>query len=149
MSENTTTEVTATPVAVKAATKKAAKKTAPKKVVKKVAKKATKKTTAAKAERKPRDPNKLGKAQLRVLKALAKAGSPITGAKLAEKAEIHPTMLGQAVGYRDPEINARPVHAGNLLNRKFAKVEMHDIDGRDTVVYSITAAGRKALEASK
>lgn len=110
---------------------------------KKPAKKATKKTAAKKTERTPRDPNALGKVQLRILKALSKAVKPLTGQQLADKAEVDPSMIGNQAGYRDPEINARPVHQYNLLNRKLVRLEQHE---GEPAVYSITAAGRSALE---
>lgn len=86
----------------------------------------------------------LSKPQVRILTAL-KSGKPLTRAALVEKAEIDPTAVGNAAGYIDPEVNARPVHANNLLNRKFVKLEVHEETG---ATYTITAAGKKALEAA-
>lgn len=128
----------------KAATPKAAKKGA-KKAPAKAAKKASKK--APTGEKKPRaKKDGLGKTRVRILKALAKAPNGLTGAQLAEKADVHASLIGNQVGYRDPEINAREVHAGNLVNNKLVKIEQKDVKGKDTYVYTITAAGKEAIK---
>ena len=131
--------------------KKASVKSSATKSVKKASvKKATTKKVAKKAATpaKEKEDRGIGKAQLRVLKAL-KSGAALTGSALAEKADIDPTMVGNQVGYRNPEINERPVHAGNLFNRGLVKIETDQSgEGRSKTVYSITAAGKKALESA-
>jgi hypothetical protein len=135
--------------AKKASTKKAAK--APKKgasgkAVKKAPAKAAKKASkkAPTGEKKAR--TGLGKTRLRILKALSKTEKGLTGSQLAEKAEVHPSLIGNQVGYRDPEINAREVHKDNLVNKKYVKIEQEDRGGKDVFIYKITAAGKEALK---
>lgn len=112
------------------------------------AKKDATKKVAKKAVAPAKEDRGIGKAQLRVLKAL-KSGAALTGSALAEKADIDSTMVGNQVGYRNPEINERPVHAGNLFNRGLVKIETDQSgEGRSKTVYSITAAGKKALESA-
>src|SRR5262245_15154848 len=77
--------------------------------------------------------------QLRALKALAKKDG-LTGSELAKAAELDPTSVGLVVGYRDPSVNAREVHQGNQDNRGLVK-----LTNDRPFVYTITAAGRKAL----
>lgn len=109
--------------------------------------KATKPAPAAKTETNGAAPKKdLRDGQVRILKALLKAGRSLTGSDLAAKAEVDPSLIGNLAGYRNAEINARPVHAQNLLNRGFVKFVQGEKDGRETTEYTITAAGRKALE---
>src|SRR5262249_1392949 len=83
--------------------------------------------------------------QVRILKSLLKAGKPLKGKQLAAAAQIDPTSIGNQAGYRDPEINEREVHRFNLLNRGYVKLTQENIEGRERFVYSITAAGKKAL----
>lgn len=130
MSENTTTEVTAAPVAVKAAAKKVAKKTSPKKAVKKVTKKATKKTTAAK----PADgganfrPSKWTDAKVKVLNTVRKIG-PATKEKIIEKSGV--------------ENAAHYLYLGRPEVEDLVRVVMHDVDGSNVRMYELTAKGRK------
>lgn len=125
--------------------KPSAKKASPK-ASKKSAKKVAKKPVTKKAKA-PADPNKLTKVQVAILKTL-KSGKPLTRNQLAEKTPCDPAQVGVSVGYNDPDINARPVHSGNLVNRKAVRIEQHDIDGRDTITYTITATGKKLLESN-
>lgn len=136
----------------RAAKKKAVKKTTSKKTVKKGAKKKTaaKKTKAApkktaKKTAKVKEVGELTPTQIKVLKILSKRKSGLTGAELAEKAEMHPTMVGSCVGYRKQEINDRPVHAGNLVNRGLVKILIPE-EGQRGFRYQITAEGRKAAK---
>ena len=92
------------------------------------------------AEKAPKDPNVLSAPQTRVLAVLAKAKDGLTGNEVAEKAELHPTAVGSVCGYRNPEINDRPVHSRNLLNRDLVRIDK--VEGRG-YVYVITAKGRK------
>lgn len=125
-----------------APTKKATKKAAP------AAEKAPAPTKKTAPEPKP-EPKKesggLNKSRILLLKTLAKHGS-LSGSDLAEKSGIHTSLVGNLVGYRNPEINAREVHKDNLLNRKFVKLEKQEVDGKDRYVYTITAAGKTALD---
>jgi len=98
-----------------------------------------------KAKAKASTNGELRKGQVSILKALKGLKNGLTTKALATKAEINSTMIGNLAGYKNPEINSREVHAGNLLNRKFVKMEVHDIKGKDVLHYVITASGAKAL----
>lgn len=101
------------------------------------------KTTVKKIEGK----KGLSGSQIRILKVLVKASGPMTRADISKKTEIDTAAVGNQIGYVDAEINARPVHAHNLLNRKF--VRFGNNEDKPGVVYEITAAGRKAIESVK
>lgn len=111
------------------------------------AKKTAKPVQAEKAEKaEPKqEATGLSAPRVRILAVLAKVNS-LPGNALAEKAEVHPTSIGNLAGYRKAEINERECHAGNLLNRGYVKLIDGERDGRVTVEYAITAAGKKALE---
>jgi serine/threonine protein kinase len=86
------------------------------------------------------NPNDLvTEAQGKVLAFLDKNPAGAERKAIAEATGIHSTMIGGIVGYYDPEINSRPVHAWNLYNRGFVTIEERK--------YLITDAGRKALAA--
>lgn len=160
MTENTTVDTTrdlsvsdvpATPAAAPAPVKKAAKKAPVKKAAAakkgakkapakaaKTAKKAVKKAPAAAPAAKK---GGLGKPRLAVLKALAKASKPLTRSLIAEKTGIG-SGFTSLLGHSDPAKREER----SLLSLGLIKAEQHDIGGRDTIVYSLTAAGRKALE---
>lgn len=104
--------------------------------------KAVKATKVAKATGVNGKPAGLGKAATLALKALKSAGRSLTGTELAAKAGINPTSIGMVVGYRDPEINARPVHKGNLVNLGFVKMDNEEERGW---TYEISAKGKAAL----
>lgn len=106
-----------------------------------MAKKKTVKKTAVKTP-------ELTKPQFRILSVL-KTGKPMKRSALAEKADVDPTSIGKHCGYLKPEINKRPVHAGNLLNLKFIVLDSADLDGKTIPVFKITATGKKALEGAK
>src|SRR5262245_35952457 len=119
-------------------TKKAKAEKAPKAPAKPKAAKAPRAEKAAPADR-PLSPR-----QIRILAALAKAPKGLNRADLAAAAEVDPTGIGGAAGYTDAEVNARPVHAGNLLNRGHVT-----LDGENgATVFAITPAGRAALKAA-
>lgn len=133
--ESTTAVVEATPVAT-APAKKA--KAAPKKRAVKGAKKATKKAAkGAKAVKKEkgtgggRMDDTHDTVRLRVFKLLKKTPNGLTGAAIAEKLELKgiPSLL------KDEGMNAAP-----RIKREF-------IEGTRGAVYSLTAAGKKAVEA--
>jgi len=107
--------------------------------------KTTKTTKTAKkpAAKKPAKSNgpALGKVHVRILRALAKSGKPMSRTQLAKAAQVHPSVIGKYAGYVNPDINARPVHSGNLLNQGMVKIEAHP----DGTYYAITPKGRKAV----
>lgn len=140
MSTETTTEVT-TPTSAPAAskpTKKVVKKTAAKKAA---TKKPTKKGAKTAASGETGDIRKDSTAHL-VLKLIDK--KPMSRTQLSEK--LDGAWVGsKLMGHHDPAQTL----PSSLVGRKFAKAEKHDVDGRDVILYSITAAGKKALEALK
>lgn len=145
--QSTAANAEATPVVAEAPKAKAvASKKAPSK--KPVAKAAAKKAVKGKAKAAPAKsaagPKELGQPQIRVLKVLAKARGPMSGTDIADKAAIDRTMVGNQIGYKNAEINDRPVHQYNLLNRGYVRFGNNE-EGVG-VHFEITAAGRKALE---
>ncbi len=131
----TETAVESTPVA-------APETQAPKKAPRK---KAVKKAPAAKREKK----DGLRKPQVRILKALAKSGKPLTRAQIAEKASCDVAGMVEWIGSADPEVRTAndKKHFPSLVSLGLVKQEQHDVDGRDVVVYAVTAKGK--AEASK
>lgn len=131
----------------KAPAKKAAPKKAPAK--KSPAKKATK--AKAKAERNgaPRaKKDGLRKPQLRILSALKKSSRPMTRTDIAKKAPVDQAACVEYIGSHDPDVRKAndSKHFPSLITLGLVKAEQHDVDGRDTVMYSLTAKGRQALE---
>ncbi len=135
---------------VKAKKRTAAKKTVTKKTAKKAppkttAKKKTTKKTTTKREKK----DGLRKPQIRILKALAKTKKPLTRAQIATKAPVDVATCVEYIG--SPNLDIRKANDQrkfpSLVSLGFVKQELHDIDGKDKVVHSLTAAGRK--EAAK
>lgn len=136
----TETNVVETPVVPLAAKNKAAKK-ATKKVLKKVTKKIPKKEPV---ERTPRDPNKLGKPMVRILKLLSK-GKALTRAQISEKAPVDNAFCTTYLGSVDEEkrlANEEKRGTKSLLTRKYVRAEQHE---GEAVTYSITATGKAAL----
>lgn len=91
------------------------------------------------------------KPQIRVLKALRRVTKPLTRAEISERGEVDLAMLTEYIGSHDDAIRAKNDKAvmPSLRTLGFVKAEQHDIDGRDVVVHTITASGRKALDAIK
>jgi hypothetical protein len=129
------------PVAKKPVAKAPAKKAAPKA---KAAKPVAKKPAKAKTEKAPRDKSVLSKPQIRILQCLAK-GKALSRKQISEKAPVDNALCTSYIGAIDPEILARPEHAFSLINRKFVRAEQHDVDGKDVILYTITASGKVAL----
>jgi hypothetical protein len=102
---------------------------------------ATKGKATTKDKAKPKAAG-IGKPRLRILKALSATPKGLTRGELAKAADVDPCAVGGLAGYTDPKINSRPVHAGNLLNQGLVALKS---DPERGTVFSITAAGRKAL----
>lgn len=135
------------PVAKKAATKKATaakKTTTPTKKASDKPDKAVEKVGEAKKRAVVKDGVKsLSKAQVSILRVLQKYG-PLVGQEIAKRANVNSTMIGNQAGYRNEEINERPVHQWNLMNRKYVKLLVPDEDSNQ-YRYMITPLGVKAL----
>jgi hypothetical protein len=116
--------------------KKTAKKVAPKKAVKAAAQK------PSPPAQNGADPNRLGKPFRAVLECLMKG--PKTRSQISEATGIH-SGFTSLLGHMDPDRR----EPQSLTARKFIKPEQHDIDGKDVVLYSITATGKKAMERAR
>jgi len=108
---------------------------APNKAAKSVKKKVAKKKGAKKAAKKQREGGRMDDShdtiRLRIFKLLKKNPNGQTGSQIAEKLELSgiPNLL------RDEGIVASP-----------PRIKREEIEGQRGVVYSLTAAGKKALE---
>ena len=142
MVKATTAAATATATATaKKVTKKTAEKAAPKKAAPKKA--APKKAAPKKTSDSPKEVGDLTPTQVKILKVLVK--KPLTGKEIAESAGVDPTVIGNAAGYRKDEINERPCHAGNLLNRGLVKLLVPE-EGSRGYRFEITAKGKTAAK---
>lgn len=135
----------AAPKAQPAAKKAAPKKAAPKKA-KPSAEVEPQAETKAKPAPKPRKVEGLRKPQVRILQALAKSKSPLSRSELGTKAGVDVAFCTEYVGSSNPDIRAKNDQkvCVSLLTLGYVTEEKHE-DSR-AVVYSITPAGRKALE---
>lgn len=86
----------------------------------------------------------LGKPLAAVLEALGKAKSPLTRAEISEKTGIG-SGFTSILGHVNPEAR----EPQSLAARGYIRPEKRDEAGKDVIRWSITAAGRKALEAAK
>lgn len=127
-----------TPVATK--TKAKAKKAPAKKEATVKSKKAApaKAKKAASGDR-PK-PDYLRNPQIEILRVLKKKG--LSRAQILEKL-TKAVSLSEMLGSPNGEPNR---YTKTLCEWKYVKMETHDIDGRDTDVFSLTAAGKAALE---
>lgn len=161
--ENTTAEVETTTVTTDLpatngtpkAPKAKASKPAPKKAaVKKVAKPAPKAAPKA-APKSKAAPTKtstdLRKPQIRILACLSKNSKPLSRAAIAEKAPVDVASCVEYLGSHDKETRLAndKKHFPSLVTRGYVSHEEIDQDGRDVVVYSITAKGRDAYAKAK
>ena len=91
--------------------------------------------------------SELRKPQVRVLQALSKSKEPMTRKEISEKGDVDLAMLNSYIGAHDLKIRAKNDKAvcPSLLSLGFVKAS----DGEGATVYTITAAGRKAIEAAK
>lgn len=91
----------------------------------------------------------LRKPQLRILNCLA-SGKALTRIQISKSAPVDNAMCTTYIGSNNPEVRDRCDKTTiSLLTRKYVKVEQHDVNGKDVVVYSITALGKKSLGAAK
>ena len=92
--------------------------------------------------------------QERILKAMLKAGKGLTRKEIAEQAPVDPAMCTEYLGSLDEAIRTRndARYFPSLLTLGLIKAEQHDVEGKDTIQYSLTATGKKAaaeLESKK
>lgn len=87
--------------------------------------------------------------QAALLTALAKAKNPLNRSKLHDITGIDNTYVGVWLGRSDPAKRVASESAWgytSLLTLKFVNQKTFVIDDRETLVYEITASGRKELE---
>src|SRR3954453_1577457 len=89
----------------------------------------------------------LRKPQVRVLEALAKSKEPLNRKEISTKGKVDLAMLNSYLGAHDLKIRAKNDKAVCPSLLTLGYVTAKDSDG--TVVYSITASGKKAVEAAK
>lgn len=119
--------------------------------IKKAAVKAAKKAAKAAPKKERAKKEGLRKGQIGVLTVLAKATKPLTRKQIAEKGNLDLASLTGYIGPSDPDKRKYndETYFVTLLTLKCVKEEQHDINNRDTIVYTITATGRKAMEDAK
>ena len=145
---NPTTELATVPAAAKASKKPVARKPVAKKTDKtdpkpakaaKSTKKTTKPTEKAEKTAKPSSEIRKGSIAHRVLQQLAKKS--MSRPQLSEA--LDGAFVGSdLMGHHDPE-RVKPT---SLSGQKLVRAEKHDVDGKDTVLYVLTATGKKTLE---
>jgi hypothetical protein len=86
----------------------------------------------------------LRKPQVRILQCLFKAGKELTRAQIAVKAPVDPAGCVEWIGSHDPDKRAANdvKHFPSLVTLDFIKQEQHDVDGKDVIVYLLTAKGK-------
>lgn len=106
-----------------------------------------KKAPAKKGPEKKSKSDGLRKPQIRVLQALGKSKQPLSRKEISDKGEVDLAMLNSYIGSHDTKIRAKNDKKvmPSLLTLGYVKAS----DGESGVVYSITAAGKKALEGAK
>lgn len=124
-----------------------------KKNVKKPVKKVTEKPVPKKAvksapEKVKRVKGGLRAGQIRILKLLAKKDL-LTRTVISEKAPVDVANCVELIGSHDEDKRAAndEKHYPSLITLGLVKPEQHDVNGRDTILYRITAKGK--AEAAK
>lgn len=130
-------------------TKKGAKKKTPAK--KKRAKGSKKKAPAKKKSGGSGRPKKEGlrKPQVRILKAMLKRGKPMTRNEISDKAEVDRPFCTTWLGCLDPEkrkANEEKRGIPSLVGLGLTRVEEHDVNGKSTILFSLTAKGKTAAK---
>jgi hypothetical protein len=89
--------------------------------------------------------------QLHILKALSKAPNGLTRPQIADKCgtSLSLTMHLGPVFKEDVEGAEKKYGVRSLLGLKMASSRIDDDNGKDVTVYTLAAAGRKALEKAK
>lgn len=82
----------------------------------------------------------VGKPHLRVLEAVAKAGRGLTRAEISEKTGIN-SGFTSILGHVDPTKR----EAGSLAAKGLLTPKVDDQDGKEVIVWNLTAAGKKLV----
>lgn len=87
--------------------------------------------------------------QVHILKALSRASDGLSRPEITEKTKVAMALTDHLGPVFTDEVAKVEERTGFrcLLGMKLVSVSMEDRGGRDTAVYSITAAGRKKVEA--
>lgn len=127
--------------------KNVARKSAPKAAAKKATKSGPK--TAVKKPAAPAKECGLRKPQVRILRALADNGGWMDRKTIAQKAPVDVATCVEYIGSHDDAKRKKndEKHFPSLISLGYLTAEQHDVNGRDRIVYSVTAEGRKALQA--
>lgn len=142
--EDTTTAVVAEAAPVAAKAKKApAKKAAKPAKAAKAVKKAATNGAAPKAKK-----DGLRGPQVRILTCLSKAKGPLTRNQISEKAPVDVATCVEYIGSTDKDRREAndTKHFPSLISLGLVKYDTHEVDGRDTIAYTITPKGRTQLE---
>lgn len=97
----------------------------------------------------PKAEGGLKKAQVSILRVLANTDKPLTRSEIAETAKVDVSYCTTWIGSTKDDVRAKNDEAClSLITLKYVKTETsaENGDGRSRTVYSVTAAGRKALE---
>lgn len=100
-----------------------------------------KKATVKEAKKRLAETGWLPKAQIRILAALNRARGPLNRDQIAERAEVPETHV---IGFTLTQYASKP--NPTLVDLGFAKVAEITVEGLKEKVFSITDAGRAALE---
>lgn len=77
--------------------------------------------------------------QFRVLSALAKSSGGLSYSQIKDKTGYYNLLTAMM----------RTEYEDSLCDKGFAKEEQHDVDNRDTLIFSITPKGKQALEKAR
>lgn len=107
-------------------------------------------TAAPEAKRGVAKKDGLRTPQVRVLKALS-LGKALTRKQISESGQVDSAGLTEWLGSLDETKRlANDVkHWPSLISLGLVRAELLDVEGKDTVVYTITAKGKKALAAAE
>lgn len=107
--------------------------------------------TTTKSSVKKTNGTELREPQIRILQCLARHKQPLTRKQIAEKAKIDPTKVGDYVDRPEgqSEETASRWKFSDLKTLKLVRVEVHDLNGKDTRTYTITPKGKTIVTTQK
>lgn len=123
------------------------KKPKPAQAAKKQAKKTPAKSKPVKSSAHEKPPkNELRKGQIKILKALSKKDNQ-TRPQLVKSASVDSASVTGFIGPIDPEKRRYndEKYFPTLITLGLVKAEQHDVDGKDTIYYKITAKGKSLV----
>lgn len=93
-------------------------------------------STNGKAEKAPK--SEIGKPHMRILEAILKANRALTRAEISERTGIN-SGFTSILGHLDEDKREE----GSLSAKGLIRAEFHDVEGKNTVFWNLTAAGKK------